>query len=293
MVEYGWELATVLSKFVIYMGISAAVGGTFIMLISSEHRTLLLNIKKYCLCLICGATVAAGANFFIQVGSFAEAGLAGMLDEVFIELLWQSPIGNSLVLTLLAFGVMLISCLLAGALANWQRYLSVALTIAGLVVLSKAFTLVGHTAQLSPSTQIILAIHLSIAAWWVGALWPLWRACFDMPNQALHDLMKKFGNYAVINVLVLIICGALLGVELVGSFEALFLTIYGLGIAIKLLTVSFILLLGAHHKWKLVPALLKQQSSNILASSLKVEIYLGLTILAITTVVSTLIGPSH
>ncbi|NRA54284.1 MAG: CopD family protein [Gammaproteobacteria bacterium] len=293
MAEYGWELATVLSKFVIYLGMSAAVGGIFIMLMTVEHRTLVLNIKKYCLCLISGAIVAAGVNFFIQVGSFAEAGLAGMFDEVFIELLWQSPIGDALILILLALVVMLVSCLLAGASAIWLRYLSIVLTVVGLVVLSKAFTLVGHTSQLSLATQVILAIHLSIAAWWLGALWPLWRACFDVPNQALHGLMKKFGNYAVINVLVLIICGTVLGVELVGSFEALFLTIYGLGIAIKLLTVNFILLLGAHHKWTLVPALLKQQSSKVLASSLKVEIYLGLTILVITTVVSTLIGPFH
>ena len=92
---------------------------------------------------------------------------------------------------------------------------------------------------------------------------------------------------------ILIVCGTLLGFELVGSFEALFFTDYGQAIVVKLFMVSVILLVAAYHKWKLVPALLKRQSSGVLARSIIVEIYLGIAILAVTTIVSTLTGPAH
>jgi putative copper resistance protein D len=127
----------------------------------------------------------------------------------------------------------------------------------------------------------------------MGALWPLWRACHDVPSDSLHQLMEKFGAYAAVSVLVLIVCGGILGFQLVGSFDMLFFTDYGQGIAIKLFTVSLILLVAAYHKWKLVPALLKKQSSDVLARSIVIEMYLGVAVLGITTVASTLMGPAH
>jgi len=290
---YGWEFATVLSKLFVYLGIAAAVGGIFISLMVAQHRKLVVSIRKYSLWLISGAIVAACASFFIQVGAFAESGFAGMVDEMFIDLLWQSNVGNSMLLIVLALVLMLFASLLVAMPDVRARYISVVVTLTSLVIMTNAFTLVGHTSQLSFVTKILLGIHLSIAAWWMGALWPLWRACCDVANEPLHDLMEKFGRYAAISVLLLIICGSLLGLELVGSFEALLFTAYGQGIAIKLLMVSLILLIAAYHKWQLVPALLSKQSSEALASSIKIEMHLGLIILGITTVASTLTGPVH
>lgn len=290
---YGWELATVFSKLFIYLGISSAVGGVFIALMVPQHRILIGNVAIYCRLLISLALIATLTNFFIQVGAFAESGLSGMLDEMFIEMLWQSNVGDSALFMMLGLVLMLISSLLVSTDSVKVRYIAGATCAVSLVILTKAFTLVGHTAQLSFSIQVLLGIHLSIAAWWMGALWPLWRACHDVPNAALHQLMEKFGVYAAISVLVLIVCGTILGFQLIGSFDELFFTDYGRGVSLKLFTVSLILLVAAYHKWKLVPALLIKQSSDVLARSIVIEMYLGVTVLGITTVASTLMGPVH
>ena len=289
----GWEFATVFSKLVIYLGISSAVGGIFIALMAASHRSLVINIGKYCKFLISIAIVATATNFFIQVGAFAENGLAGMFDTMFIEMLWQSNAGDFSLLTTIGLGLVLISSILISSNTAALRYLAAGFCMISILVLTKSFTLIGHTAEMGFTTQILLGTHLTVAAWWMGALWPFWRACHDVPNDSLYKLMETFGSYAAISVLVLIVCGSLLGFNLVGSFEVLFFTDYGQGIAAKLLIVSLLLLLAAYHKWKLVPALLKKKSSSVLARSIVIEMYLGVFVLGITTFVTTLVGPVH
>ena len=70
--------------------------------------------------------------------------------------------------------------------------------------------------------------------------------------------MHHFGRAAIAVVLLLIGAGVILILQLVGSVQAMIGTPYGLSLCAKLMLVAVILLLAAHHKWRLVPGTLQK-----------------------------------
>lgn len=283
--------------------VSRRSGSSFIaQLIPSESR-LKRSIYIHALWAIALASIATVGNFFVQVGAIAENGASGMWDATFVKILWQMSIGDATIFLLIGLSIALLMCslyLLRDTRGNnWLvatkfTILQLALFTASSLLLAASFIFVGHTVELAAPFKLLLGVHVVAIAWWMGALWPLYRACHALRRNQLHILMHKFGRHASITVAFLVTSGAIIGYQLTGSLAALFGTSYGQGFVIKPFLIGGIMLLALWHKMHLVPSLLNRPKAHqMLARSITVEMLLGIAIFLTTAVITTVTGPAH
>ena len=90
----------------------------------------------------------------------------------------------------------------------------------------------------------------------------------------------------------LLMVGCVLAYQLLGSLSALISTPYGWLLLVKMLLVNVMLLFAGWHKWRLVPQLTDRAAANRLSRSILLESVVGLSILMVTVVVSTAVGPA-
>lgn len=283
-------LLELVSKLLIYLGSAAVIGSGFILMLLKESFGLIHFIRRYMFAGIFIAMLAVGANFYAQVGSFAESGWAGMFDPDYVVILWDSPVGNSVLLRLIALGLgvcILITIHMTEHLLTPVRLMMKIIS----VLLAASFCLIGHTAELPIIFRILLGYHVWAALLWMGALIPLWYACQVMPTAKLQSLMHRFGVLAMWLVAVLLACGVVLAYQLVGSVNALITTPYGLMLLAKVGLVAVILGFAAWHKYRLVPQLTDQVVVLRLQRSIGLESLVGLAILLVTVLLTTVVGP--
>jgi putative copper resistance protein D len=92
-------------------------------------------------------------------------------------------------------------------------------------------------------------------------------------------------------VSLLIVCGiGLLFLFLANPLE-LFTTIYGQAMLLKLIIVVTILLIAIYHKYHLVEEVKEEAISHKLEKSIRNEMLIAVLILAVTAVLSSIIGP--
>ncbi|MGB1256105.1 MAG: copper resistance D family protein [Thiolinea sp.] len=276
------------TKLLMYLGMAAFLGGLFISILCKEQPALFRFIKRYMLVGTLLALSAVGANFYAQVGSFAESGWEGMFDAMYVNMLWDSSVGESLILRFTVLCIILLLLLLS------RHKLTLSLVMIGLsVLLAASFSLIGHTAELSLILRALLGIHVLIALLWIGSLLPLWQACRgSLAIPSLQRLMHQFGLMAMGLVSVLLVCGVILAYQLLGSINELISTPYGLMLLAKVVLVGGILGFAAWHKWRLVPQLTDQPAASRLQRSILLESILGLAILIVTVLLTTVVGPA-
>ncbi|WDD99054.1 copper resistance D family protein [Thalassomonas actiniarum] len=297
-----WDYSNLVSKWLIYIGVAAAVGGPFIAALIKPASQIKAVIEYVVLGIMLGI-VAVIANFFIQVGAFAEAGFGGMFDGELIDLLWQSPVGDSVFWRLSGFTLLMLGLWITGRFTDKSRaglqkmkgQLMAACYIFALPVLAYSFTFIGHNADIGGIAKWLIAFHVLALAWWIGALYPLWLSCRILEQKALYALMHLFGRLAMVIVGILLISGVSLLVMFMDSPAELITTPYGQLMLLKFLLVSAILLMAAWHKFHLVPAVHhgKKQDCQHLQKSISVEIWVAAVILAVTSVLSTVMGPAN
>ncbi|PKG81443.1 copper-binding protein [Colwellia sp. 75C3] len=287
-----WDIAIILSKMMIYIGISGSIGGVFIYWLVIK-RAYQFNLRQHCQLMLFIGVVGTLLNFFIQVGAFAESGVAGLFDPFYNSLLWQSNAGDALLYRLAGFILVLISVTKVMAIGQYRRLFLVTFVLSTLLLV-RSFSVIGHTAEMNLTSQLLLNLHVLLVFWWLGSLWPLWKACGFLSAPVLHTVMQQFGYYASYIVSLLILCGLIVAYQLIGSIEGLFLSSYGQSFLLKLILVIGILLIAANHKLNLVAKLLtNDQGKKALARSIQWEMVLALLILLITTWLTTVVGPEH
>jgi len=299
-----WEVLILSTKLMIYSGLSALLGGFLILLIMSfspdklsQARVLLqINTVKYMTMLALFGVFATTLDFFFQVGALSQNGFTGMFDAVMQSMVAQSALGTVAVGRLCVFIVGIAFC---GAV-YWRLTRNVAsqfiVTLLVAIIqwgsVGYVFMLSGHTVQLDNFYGYTLAVHVIIALSWMGSLWPLSAACIHLSPSSLYTLMRRFGHLAIGLVSLLIIAGILLAWALIGSINNLLTQTYGLSLLLKLGFVIAILLLAAWHKFKLTPKLLTHSNAAIgMRRSIRIEMVIGLCILLITALLTTVLGP--
>ncbi|WP_346837543.1 CopD family protein [Microbulbifer sp. SAOS-129_SWC] len=281
-----WETAFALSKWLLYGALSAAVGGTLTALRWTPRNDIAHQVKRYLLPGCSAGLLLSALGLLIQVGAFAESGLTGMFDPVYLSVLWQSPAGSVALTQSLGF---VAAGLAALCLLRQQRRVAVTLWLLGTALLLLPFGWRGHTAEASPLLGLALSVHAGVAALWMGALYPLWHLSRSADTDRVRRGMQAFGRLAAWLVALLILCGTWILITLLGSFAALVQSGYGLALCLKMLLVGALLLLAAQNKWRLVPQL--PATTAALSRSIRAEILLGAIILLVTALLSTLVGP--
>ncbi|MFZ1344305.1 CopD family protein [Thiothrix eikelboomii] len=285
-----WVIAIVLNKYLLYLAIAASAGSVF-MLAQVQAKPLRRFSWHYGLYGSALGLVLAVVDFFLQVGLFAEAGWAGLLDSSYILMIWDSPLGGQLMLRVL--GLLLL--ILVIGWSGWRQHVlrwQGSVAVLALALLCFSCLQAGHTVEQTSWVHWALSLHFLIGLWWVGCLWPLALSCQALEPVRLQQLMQGFGVIASWLVPILLMAGLGLAYTLTGTLEHLFTSTHGQLLLAKMILVGGLLGSAAYHKLKLVPQLTEPHRPQILQRSIYRELGLGLAVLLLTAVLSSMVGPA-
>ncbi len=292
--EY-WLWAGWIEKVMLYAGMAFVIGGSFMYFFLSEYPLIKKTIINYMLLGAVFGTFSSIASFFIQVGSFANTGLQGIIDPIFLKILLHSPVGTIQITRTLCFSI--VAVLLIAKKYRWSSQQTshpswaegAIIALASLVIVT-SFSQLGHVTNLSLFAQILISIHIVVMSLWMGALFPLWMLSRTIEGMPLKDSMHLFGRIAAMIVGLLVVCGLTVAIMLLKDIHILLTTPYGHGFILKLALVASILLLAAFNKWYFTPRLEHSRFAKQLSYAILFEMSLGFSILLVTGYITSVIG---
>lgn len=286
-----WVWSTWLTKVSLYLSTAFMIGGAFCYFLLWRYTGIKAILLKY---ISLGAglgLLASTLGFFILVGSFANAGLSGIFDQTYLNILLSTQTGQIHIVRIISFALILLLLIIKLAkgtthIATFEKILFGIL----LVPILYSYSQVGHVTNLPFFVQILLSIHIFFLSLWMGSLYPLWKMSHTISGRSLKKLMESFGRIAAFIVGILIICGVTIALFLFKDLNTLIYTPYGHGFTLKLIFVGSILLLAAFNKWFLTPRLEEPLFAQYLGYAILFEMYLGLMILLTTSYITTVVG---
>lgn len=280
----GWAIAATFAKAAGYCAALLAIGGPLFIAAfpdaSNDVRRLALKVAV--IASLIGIAVLA-LRFGIRAARISGMGLSGAVDPMMLGFVWDSPLGSAAVLRGLGW-LLVLAVLIEGVMGLGMGLL-------GALLIAVSYTFVGHSLG-DPRWLLasLLALHLLAAAFWIGALIPLWHAV-SQPDGA--SLLHRFGHIANFTVALLVAVGVIFAWLMTGSVAALLTTAYGWTLLAKLCVVSGLMGLAAFNKWRLVPALASGVPSAklCLRHSIRVEALAVLLILTATATLTSITTP--
>ncbi len=280
-----WEAALVLVKLLLYVGILGATGLVIVRMAFSDLLLPVAGRMRRQAISLAGLAFLASAFGFLLRGAALVGGVDGMSDPEILSLLWQTPVGDVLVLRLLAAALIVLG-LLASRLGLW-------IALSGGLLALWSFARIGHIPEVPvPGAQALLVLHLLGGSFWIGILGPL----RDLSGRPEHlslaaQLGHRFGNIAMVGVPALLLAGAVMAWLLVGDPRALVATGYGRTLLVKLVLVATLLALAAANKLRFVPAMRAgdHSAARHLRRSIDVEAALILAALAVTAALTSVL----
>ena len=201
------------------------------------------------------AMLAAAAGLLLLPMQFAlEAArmagdMAGAMDLSLQRFALSTAAGTVLAVRMAALLLILIAVARGGALARGAG-------ITGALLIAVSFALTGHTAT-SPVRWLLgpmVVLHVAIACFWFGALWPLLRVAGAEPADVAARVVGRFSWLASRLVPAILLAGIVLMAALLPDMRAL-RDGYGLALLAKLGAFALLMWLAAWNKWRLGPAL--------------------------------------
>jgi copper transport protein len=207
-----WLLPSLVARWLFYLPIAVAAGGSLFRLLVAElpdrlRRPLLL------------ITLAGVGLATLQIG-LRGALLADAPRDALIGLAaWRLGTTTTLASSLLVAALGLLGCAISLIGSGQRRRILGGLST--LLVLA-SFPLTGHAATASPQwlTGPALALHAAAAVFWIGAFWPL-RALLRGEVAEAAPAVHRFSSRAVPAVVLLAAMGGTLAILQVGRPAAL------------------------------------------------------------------------
>ena len=284
----GWDIAAMFAKAVTYAATLAAAGAVFFTiycaaLLRDQQRGL---IRRLVVILVGVAAAATVVRILLLAGSMSGEP-SGMIDGTFASMILRA--GEGWASGVRIAGLALILFVISAKPAFRGP------AIVGAIVASTSFAWVGHIHRLTPSTapRLLLCLHLVCAAFWIGALPPLFIIAAGTNEAQIAAAAARFGKSALRVVALLLAAGASLLLMLIGSAAQFWASDYGRMMAIKLLAVAALLSLAAWNKLILTPKLLQGDALAVIKfrRTLLAEMAVGALILLTTAAFTTLSGP--
>ncbi len=295
-----WEIASVICKFLVYLGTASSLGGgVSLLLYGGGKRQMVSSILIYQLVGSLSGFHATLAYFLIRVGQINDSGLTGIFDWTMAQILLDTPVGDLSLYRVVGFALLIAASVLllrqaaqysaAPGLSFYRRILL--LNGFGFTWLLLSFRYDGHISVLSLPVQFLLVIHLTGFAIWIGSLFPLAVLSRTDDKERLQLVLRKFSDHAAFFVGTLLIAGVLLVLNLIHAPSELVTTAYGNALSVKLALVLALLGIAAINKLRLVPALMEQEGVLAFRKSLRIEITVASLLLVVTAYLSTAVGP--
>ena len=232
--------------------------------------------------------VIRAAIFAGAIALFFSVGLQGLdvlerpLAAIAMPDVWRSAMatsyGPAAVLAAIALGAA------AAAFAAARTRLTQVFASVAIVALGASFAATGHasSAEPQPTMRLVVFAHVTVVAFWIGSLLPLWALLTSGDRWAALAL-RRFSVAAIFVVPFLLGAGfALAGVQM-QSASAFLTTDYGSLLGLKLLLVAMLLGLASYNRWRLSG---RAENADLraqrrLASSIALEGLVALAILAV------------
>ncbi|WP_038936950.1 copper resistance CopC/CopD family protein [Bradyrhizobium japonicum] len=176
-----------------------------------------------------------------------------------------------------------IAAMLLALMALRSGWYARALAIIALVGVGLSLAMTGHAATAPPEalTRPAIFLHGLGVTIWIGALAPL-VALVSKPTTATLPVVNRFSRIAALAVGVLALTGLALAIVQLEKPVALVETRYGFILSIKLALVTGLLALAALNRFRLTPALARDESGTpALKRSILLEGAIALAILAV------------
>jgi putative copper resistance protein D len=211
---------------------------------------------------------------------------AGMWDGSLIRMVWQAGAGRALEIRAIGLSLTALAMLMHRP-PRWG--------LLGAAMAATSFAWTGHAQSLSPRVfpVLLLGAHLLGVAFWMGALAPLSLVAREGTAARIAAVAERFSAVAVFAVVGLIVVAAPLLWLLLGGFAELWRSSYGRCISLKLAFVAGLLSLAAFNKLRLTPRLRAGDAGAVrsLRTSIGLEMWLGVMVLAVTATLTTVAGP--
>jgi copper resistance protein D len=269
-------LAAIL-KTLLYAGVLSCAGVVFAarLLVAPELERAMTQVIRR------GALLAIVAVFASTI--LLVVRLGGALDPVTLSAIFVSGLGAATAMLLIGSGLLLVLL----------KYPSSSAHVAAATLLTFSFALSGHAPTIGFIAGLVIAIHVSAAAWWIGSLWLLRHACGESDFNIVAHAVHRFSAVALRLVGVLVIAGvvllyALLTVDQLRPFSA-----YAQVVVMKLAIVASVLGVATYNKFRLTPRLAAGDSGavSILRKSIHIELVLIAAVLATTAILTTYTSP--
>jgi putative copper resistance protein D len=283
----GWDVAGMFAKAAVYAATLVAAGAIFFLaycnaLLRDGQRTV---IRRLIGILVGVATLLSVCRIALLSGSMG-GDFAGMFDGSFARMVLGAGEGR-------ATGARIIGLCLA-LLALSPKSVLRGPAILGAIVAATSFAWIGHVHALTPNIapSLLLCLHLLCAAFWLGALPPLWVIVAGGNVSQIAAAATRFGKLALRVVALLLAAGVSVLLMLLSPAQLL-TSDYGRLMSVKLLAVAALLGLAAWNKLHLTPRLFgrEKRAMVLFRRSLAAEIGVGAFILMITAAFTSLTGP--
>lgn len=285
-----WPVLIVVSKWGIYAAMIVLLGSFYWQQTVGRHfeSRIVLSSPSLVVWSMIGL-LSVVVQFFSQTGMLADDGLSGAMSSFMIQIVWSTGAGDATRWRAIGFVLALLAVRVSRQNRVWKSS-ALVFQLSSAAALIGAFLFTGHTAEMSPLYGALLTTHVLIAVWWFGALLPMRKACQHDAVDVLLPWLVRFGEQASVLVLIMAAMGAVLAYAIVGTVHNLLFTGYGWLLMAKVLAFCGILLLAARHKLSLVPAIQASRDVRQFVASLNVEIVVAAVLLAVTAVLTSLVG---
>jgi copper transport protein len=221
---------------------------------------------------ILGGAVAAVAAILVQGPYAAGVSMSRVFDMGLLQETLSTPVGTAMMWRLALYGALGV---LVWRLPRILTELGTWLVPAGVVATAATIAAAGHAAASGTFNLFVDALHALTAALWVGGLVALAALGRSIEPRALH----RFSTLAMASVLTLVVTGTLNSLRHLTAVEQLWLTRYGLTLAIKLSLVVGTLAVAAVTRNRL-------RQHGVPLRSVRIEAALTIAVLVVTALLS-------
>ena len=277
-----WEITGAAFRFLAYAGALVAAGGALFLAFVHDGGPEVRRLRRVVRSGAIVGGVGTLAALPIQAALATGQGIGAITESGVLGEVVEDGVGAAVVLGLVGL-VLLVA---AGA-----RRPAVAL---GAALATGSFALAGHTRSSDHEVLAVLAaiVHGLAAAAWFGGLVLLaltLRSRRDEGDRtASAAMVGRFSLLATVAVVGVGLAGLVLTWSEVGSLDALTSTTYGWTLVAKVAVVVVVGLIGAHNRFRVVPAVQRSTSAPkawaLLRRSVRLEAAALLVAVALTAV---------
>jgi copper transport protein len=240
-----WDYLVGINRIALYISAVLSSGvALFVLALGVQRKSFTVRLGAV-------AAVIAGLTVVLAIGFGGALMRGGGAEALLAFETWQfaarTTLGSSAIVGVVGALLLVIGFRRA---ARLPLILGAAFTLG-------AFLVTGHAASAPPVMVMtpMVGIHLLAAAFWFGALAPLFAAAGAQTPVDAGILMQRFSRFAVVGVALLVASGAVVAWVQTDGLQGLFTTVYGRFLLAKVAAFGILLGLAVYNKSWLTPRL--------------------------------------